>query len=475
MVVKRAEPKVSFAVELVPGLPPDMGVSKGHRPKHTTLDGFNRASTSSLSSAGATQGPAILEGLRTALEQLLDPAIAMNASQLGGRLRALTKGMDAALAEGSTAVQAAWLGAAAVTAAEARTAAFPKHTMALKHAFDAAWGAASRLEAFARNSTAEATVEALMKHARAGGTEPVAQLIAAADTLRQVSGSIANERSASEAVSSATLRRVEDVVASVEPLLKLAPAEPLSRVDLAGLKSALEIVDRGTHELYRSAHLALVRQKDTLRPAIPKDSEFIEFFPYQFQPRDSAIAALIERASKHAIHTEVNGERMVIYPSDRLADDPVGTVLARYQESFEKTYKLQPPNTPDDRIHTLRAQLANLSDALAVPREVLEAAERAPRSLAQLQQALGTSSVEHSGMEKLRHPVEIERWTEFVLDHFVEYVKDAIPPDQLREKALAEVKAWLSQPYLERAYGATLVMWQAARAKFEAEWSPKLS
>lgn len=426
----------------------------------------------------ASVTPALLQGLGEAAAQLGDPSVTISASQLGGRLRALAKNIDALYrASEPPTLEALWLATSAVAGAEQRTAGLAAHPASLDHAFDAAWGALARLETRTRTTGSADVVDALMKHARARGTLTVARIIEAAGEFRELAAEVSSERA--KGVSEPALGPAAAALSEkLKGLLKETPEEPYSRVDLDAWKAAIPIYDQGTKLLYDSSFQAGERARNKVRPPLPSDAKEID--PFQltqgWQKYDLMAQKLLAMASERAFYTKPDGNNpLVVYPSDRQAPDAIAQIVKRYQDSSELARKIDDPKVPDDTLHSLRASVVVALARASVPREVLEAAERDPRSLEQLQKALGTSSVSDSGLTDLRHPVEIARWAGYMADRYVEYCAGVVPPEKMREETFAMFDRWVNRPYVENNYEATAPMWRDAIAQLSKTWSPKLS
>ncbi len=425
----------------------------------------------------ASLTPALLQGLGEAAAQLGDPSLAIAPSQLGGRLRAVAKNINA-VAKGTEApsAEALWLAASAVTAAEHRTAGLAAPA-SLDHAFDAAWGALARLETRVRSTSSGALLDALLKHARAGGTLNVARIIEAAGEFRELAAEISAERGQGP-VGPELMEAAKALSSKLEKLLKKTPEEPYSRVDLDAWKSAIPIIDQGTKQLYDSSFEAGERARNKVRPPIPADAQEID--PFQltqgWQKYDLMAEKLLAMASEHAFYTKPDGNNpLVVYPSDRELPGAIETIVKRYEDSSEQARQISDPKVPDETLHSLRASVVVALDRVSVPREVIEAASRDPRSLEQLQQTLGTSSVSESGLTDLRHPVEIERWAGYMADRYVEYCAGVVPPEKMREETFAMFDRWVNRPYVDNNYAATAPMWKDAIAELSKTWFPKLS
>lgn len=422
--------------------------------------------------------PALLQGLSEAAAQLGDPSVTISPSQLGGRLRALAKNIDALYrAPEAPTLEALWLATSAVSGAEQRTAGLAASPASLDHAFDAAWGALARLEARTRTSDPADVVDALVKHARARGTLTVARIIEAAGEFRGLSAEISAERA--KGTSEPALGPAATALSEkLKSLLKETPEEPYSRVDLDAWKAAVPIFDQGTKQLYDSSFQAGERARNKVRPPLPSDAKEID--PFQltqgWQKYDLMAEKLLAMASDRAFYTKPDGNNpLVVYPSDRKAPDAITQIVKRYQDSSELARKIEDPKVPDDTLHSLRASVVVALDRAAVPREVIEAADKDARSLEQLQQALGTSDVSDSGLRHLRHPVEIERWAGYMADRYVEYCAGVVPPEKMREETFAMFDRWVNRPYVEGNYAATVPMWKEAIAALSKTWSPKVN
>jgi len=459
-----------------PLLPTNLTVVKPDAGQHELGDDYGTVKPSPKQSQPSVT-PALIEGLTQAAAQLGDPSVAIAASQLGGRLRAVAKNIDA-MAKGAEtpSAEALWLAASAVTAAEQRTAGLAAPA-SLDHAFDAAWGALARLDTRVRSTSSAALVDPLLKHARAGGTLNVARIIEAAGEFRELAAEISAQR-AHGPVGPELEQASKALSSKVEKLLKVSPEDPYSRVDLDAWKAAIPIIDQGTKQLYNSSFQAGERARNEVRPPIPADAQEVD--PFQltqgWQKFDLMAEKLLAMASEHAFYTKPDGNNpLVVYPSDRDLPGAIATIVKRYVDSSELARQISDPKVPDDTLHSLRASVVVALDRASVPREVIEAAGRDPRTLAQLQKALGTSSVSESGLTDLRHPVEIARWAGYMADRYVEYCAGVVPPEKMREETFAMFDRWVNRPYVENNYGATASMWQDAIAELSKSWSPKLN
>lgn len=450
------------------------GIDKARSPEG---DRYHRV-RKKVAEPSAPVTPALVEGLRVAAEGMGNASERLSANEIGGRLRALAKSVNAIVKGGDASswldAEGLWLSTSAVAAAEQRMAALPSAPRALDQAFDAAWGALARLEDHVRSSTAAPVVDALLEHARAGGSPEIGRLILASGELQQLAGEVVHER-AHGAVSEAVIERAKDLAAHVRELLTFSPETPLSSVDLSGWGAAIGLMKQGTSALYTSAFQAGERARSAVRSKIPEDSEYIDSFilSHGYGRIEGVVEELLVRARQHPFHTDVNGEVLVVSPSDRELEDPVKHIMDRFRAIVLKADEIKDPTVPDETFHSLRASMAVALDREAVRREVLDAEGAEPRTLTALKASLGSSNVAETGLEKLRHPVEIDRWAEHTADHFVEYFADVIAPEKHREEALSWFDRWVDRPFVAANYGPTQPMWKAAIARLHREWSPK--
>ncbi|MCC7381409.1 MAG: hypothetical protein IT384_06240 [Deltaproteobacteria bacterium] len=191
--------------------------------------------------------PALVEGLRVAAEGMGNASEPLSASEIGGRLRALAKSVNAIVKSGDASsrldAEGLWLSTSTVAAAEQRMAALPSAPRALDQAFDAAWGALARLEDHVRSSTAGPIVDALLEHARGGGSPEIGRLILVGGEHQQLLREIVHAR-AQGTVSEELTERAKVLEAQARELLAFSPETPFSAADLRGRKAAIELMEK---------------------------------------------------------------------------------------------------------------------------------------------------------------------------------------------------------------------------------------
>lgn len=344
---------------------------------------------------------------------------------------------------------------------------------------EALWAAASAREDDTLTPTwqasvftfGKATADAIVAHARAGGSQKIAALIGAAGQFELLAKEVGRARARMDGQVRDLEPRLAELAARFQALLSDRTDTPLSSVDLEGMNRALEIIDRGTDVLYTSAYDLAEQQREALRPEIPAGAECVDELHLAEDDTKSMreiARRLLALVTDHAMYSDLNGERMIAYPSDKRLPDPVGAVFDRFRQTMDETQAVTEPIDPDDALHGLRAQVAVQLDTERVWAEVALARGTEPRPLSALLAAFGDRNQALVGQIQLRHPVEIDRWVGHLIDSYVRDYSaeaDAEGPESLADKARAALALWIEQPPATTVYAATLPYWRAALAR----------
>jgi len=314
------------------------------------------------------------------------------------------------------------------------------------------------------------TADAIVAHARSGGSQKIASLIGAAGQFELLAKEVGRARARSDGQVRDLEPRLAQLAARFESLLSDRTETPLSAVDLDGMSRALEIMDRGTDVLYTSAYDHAEQQREALRPEIPAGAECVDELHLAEDDTKSMreiARRLLALVTDHAMYSDVNGERMIAYPSDKRLLDPVEEVFDRFRQTMDETQAVMEPTEPDDALHGLRAQVAVQLDTERVWADVTRVQGAEPRELSALLAAFGDRNQALIGQIQLRHPVEIERWVGHLIDTYVRdrATSGAIAPEILGEQARAALAQWIEQPPATTVYAATLPFWRAALAR----------
>lgn len=314
------------------------------------------------------------------------------------------------------------------------------------------------------------TADAIVAHARAGGSQRIASLIGAAGQFELLAKEVSRARTRSDGEVRELEPRLAQLTIRLESLLSDRTDTPLSAVDLDGMVRALEIMDRGTDALYTSAYDHAEQQREALRPEIPAGAECVDELHLAEDDTKSMreiARRLLALVTDHAMYSDINGERMIAYPSDKRLPDPVGEVFERFRQTMDETQAVMEPTEPDDALHGLRAKVAVQLDTERVWADVARVQDTEPRELSVLLAAFGDRNQALIGQIQLRHPVEIERWVGHLIDTYVHdhSTRGSTAPETLAEQARAALLQWIEQPPATTVYAATLPFWRAALAR----------